>query len=84
MTNHPNRNRPVIDIRYFDGSTYVHERGQIVRSGDGYSPGPEYGVLYHLVDGRFLGGVRHKDHGDLMTDVTYADTARRAMPQRWR
>jgi hypothetical protein len=43
----------------------------------------KYAVLYRLDDGRYLGGIRHKDRGDLMTEVCYAKTARDAMPGRW-
>lgn len=86
MTNHPNRKQPMIAIRYYDATSeqYVAHEGVVVRSGAGYSSGPEYGVLYRLDDGRYLGGVRHTDRGDLMTEVRYAKTARAAMPQRWR
>ena len=86
MTNHPNRSKRSITIQYWDASAglYVTHKGTIVRSGAGYSAGPEYGVLYWLDDGRFLGGVRHSDRGDLMTEVRYGTTSRDAMPARWR
>jgi hypothetical protein len=73
-------------IQYWDAiaNSYVTHEGTLVRSGAGYSAGPEYGVLYRLDDGRFLGGVRHRDRGDLMTHVRYAKTARAAMPARWK
>lgn len=73
-------------IRYYDASTesYVEHEGKLLRSGAGYSAGPEYGVLYQLDDGQFLGGVRHQDRGDLMTEVRYAATKRGAMPRRWK
>ena len=74
----------VITINIWTGENYVTHQGTIVRSGAGYTAGPEYGVLYRLDDGRFLGGVRHTDRGDLMTEVRYAKTARGAMPARWR
>lgn len=78
--------KQTITIRYWDASSesYVTHEGTLVRSGAGYSAGPEYGVLYRLADGRFLGGVRHTDRGDLMTEVCYANTSRGAMPARWR
>lgn len=87
MTNHPNRNRGRsrgITITFFGANGYVTEHGETVRSGAGYSAGPEYGVLYRLDDGRYLGGVRHTDRGDLMTDIRYAGTARGALPSCWR
>lgn len=81
-----NKSKKTITIRYWDSSTesFVLHEGSVVRSGAGYSAGPEYGVLYRLDDGRFLGGVLHSDRGDLMTEVRYANTARGAMPSRWR
>lgn len=86
MVNHPNRSRQTIDIRYWDAGseTYVSHEGTLVRSGAGWGAGPEYGILYRLTDGRYLGGVRHTDRGDLMTDVRYAATSAGAMPDRWR
>lgn len=84
MTNHPNRQKQPVEIRYWDGDKYVTHTGTVVRSGSGYGPGPEYGVLYRLSDGRYLGGVRHADRGDLMTNVRYASTAKGAYPDRWR
>lgn len=73
-------------IRYYDAGTetMIEHEGRTVRSGNGYSDGVEYGVLYHLSDGRYLGGVRHHDHGDLLTGIRYASTAKQAMPDRWR
>lgn len=73
-------------FHYWDANaeSMVAHNGWLVRSGAGYGPGPSYGVLYRLNDGRFLGGVRHQDRGDLMTEVRYAKTARGAMPKRWR
>jgi hypothetical protein len=73
-------------IRYWDANaeTYVEHQGVGVRSGAGYSAGPSYGVLYRLDDGRYLGGMRHTDRGDLMTRVRYAKTARGAMPPCWK
>ena len=84
--NNPNRSRSTREIKFFDANlnSYVTEQGEIVRSGAGYSAGPEYGVLYRLADGRYFGGVRHNDRGDLMTEITYANAARTAMPKRWR
>jgi hypothetical protein len=73
-------------IRYYDADkkSYVSHEGKIIRSGAGSGgAGPEYGVLYQLTDGRYLGGVRHRDRGDLMTEVRYADSERDAMPARW-
>lgn len=86
MIRRHNRSRQTRTIRYWDACTesYVTHKGAIVRSGAGYGPGPEYGVLYRLNNGRYLGGVRHTDRGDLMTEVRYASTARDAMPDRWR
>lgn len=73
-------------IRYYDAESesYISHEGNLLRSGAGHSSGPEYGVIYQLDDGRFLGGVRHQDRGDLMTEVRYAQTKRSAMPRRWR
>ena len=73
-------------ITYYDASTesYVTHEGKILRSGAGYASGPEYGVLYKLADGSYLGGVRHTDRGDLMTEIRYSATKRGAMPRRWR
>jgi hypothetical protein len=73
-------------IRYYDAQaeSYVCHTGSVIRSGAGYTSGPEFGVLYRLDDGRYLGGIRHKDRGDLMTHVKYATTKRGAMPRRWR
>src|SRR3990167_815705 len=85
MTNHPNRKQSSTDIRYYDAAAgYVTIEGTLIRSGAGYNSGPEYGVLYCLADGRWLGGVRHTDRGDLMTEVRYAATRRAAEPRRWR
>lgn len=80
MNSHPNR---IVSIKYYDAGTnsYVEHEGEVIRSGAGYTSGPEYGVLYRLTDGRFLGGVRHTDRGDLMTEVRYARTQKDAMPQ---
>lgn len=72
------------EIKYWDGERYVAHCGVIVRSGAGWGAGPEYGILYRLTDGRYLGGVRHTDRGDLMTDVRYAATSVGALPDRWR
>ena len=78
--------RQMTKISYYDASTesFVAHTGEVVRSGAGYTSGPEYGVLYRLDDGRYLGGVRHSDRGDLMTEVRYAARKRDAMPRRWR
>jgi len=86
MTNHPNRSKQTTTIRFWSATTgsHVTHEGTVVRSGSGYGAEPEYGVLYRLADGQFLGGVRHRDRGDLMTEVCYAASARRAMPARWR
>ena len=75
-----------MQIRYWDAITksYVTHDGVVIRCGLGYSAGPTFGILYHLSDGRFLGGVIHSDRGDLMTEIQYAKTARDAMPARWR
>jgi hypothetical protein len=72
-------------IRYYDADkkSYVSHEGKIIRSGAGAGAEPEYGVLYQLTDGRYLGGVRRRDRGDLMTEVRYADNERDAMPARW-
>ena len=86
MISHPNRSQQVVSIRYWDANraSYVTHEGTVVRTGAGYTAGPEYGVLYRLTDGRYLGGIRHTDRGDLLTEVRYAKTARGAMPRRWR
>lgn len=86
MTNHPNRSKQVT-IHYWDAASesYVtHYGATVVRSGASYGPGPEYAILYRLADGSYLGGVRHQDRGDLMTDIHYAATRRGAMPTQWR
>jgi len=46
-------------------------------------PGPSYGIIYKLDDGRYLGGVRHTDRGDLMTDIAYGKTEKSVTPARW-
>lgn len=73
-------------IRYYDATTesYIEHEGEVIRSGAGWGPGPEYAVLYRLMDGRYLGGVRHQDRGDLMTDVVISQSRRDATPARWR
>lgn len=72
-------------IKFYDPQAgSVSHQGEVVRSGAGYTPGPEYGVLYLLADGRYLGGIRHRDRGDLMTECRYSRCANDAMPQRWR
>lgn len=76
----------MMTIRFYDAYTesYVEHSGKLLRSGDGYTSTPEYMVIYKLSDGRYLGGTRHKDRGDLMTEIRYAKTERAAMPKRWR
>ena len=73
-------------IRYYDATRreHVEFEGTIVRSGNGHGPGPEYGIIYRLANGYYLGGVRHTDAGDLMTEVRYGKTPREVMPARWR
>ena len=72
-----------ITIRYWDATTdrMVEYEGRVIRSGAGYGPGPSYGVLYRLSDGRYLGGMRHTDRGNLMTDVRIGPTRAEALPQ---
>jgi hypothetical protein len=74
------------EIKFYDArvESYVTERGTVVRSGAGWGAGPEYGVLYRLEDGRYLGGVRHTDACDLMTEIRYARNAETAKPARWK
>lgn len=74
------------EIKYWDASheAYVYHQGEVVRSGAGRSAGPEYGIVYKLDDGRFLGGVRHHDRGDLMTEIRYGKTEKSVFPDRWR
>jgi hypothetical protein len=78
------KGRPKMKIWFWNGADHVTHEGTVVRSGAGHGTGPEYGMLYRLADGRYLGGVRHTDRGDLMTEIRYAKTARGAMPARWR
>ena len=58
--------------------------GRVVRSGNGWGPGPEYGIIYRMGDGRYLGGVRHHDRGDLMTELRTGRTVADVTPTRWR
>jgi hypothetical protein len=73
-------------LKYYDANleSYVtHEGAECVRSGAGWSGDVEYGVLYRLANGMFLGGMRHKDRNDLMTDIVIG-SRREATPACWR
>ena len=59
-------------------------RGRIIRSGNGHGPGPEFGMLYQLEDGRYMGCMRHHDRGDLVTNIRFGRSQSEALPDRWR
>lgn len=59
--------------RYWDADKeqYVDFIYRRVHSMAGRVSGSQYRVSYYLAGGGWLNGVRHKDSGDLMTEVKY-------------
>jgi len=60
-------------ISYWDGEKYIKFTGELVHTGAGWTGNVEYNEKYLLEDGRYLLGTRHKDRGDLMTDIRIED-----------
>lgn len=75
-------------IVYWNAETQsiITHAGKLVRSDKGYGPEweYEYGVLYRLADGRYLGGVRNVWRKNHMTEIRYGDSIKKVMPKRWR
>ncbi len=70
-------------MTYFSAKTEQIESiptTKLVHSQAGWTGDVEYGVCYMLPDGRYLTCVRHKDCGDLATDLR-AHTRRPQMKQ---
>lgn len=57
-----------VTIRYWDGEAYQSFVGVCTWSEAGRTSGPEYEVKYATTTGT-LAGVKHTDHGDLMTRI---------------
>ena len=53
---------------YFDGEKNILFEGKLIASNAGHIGGVSFDVAYKTKDG-FLVGTRHKDRGDLMTNV---------------